>query len=302
MNDWRYDRSNRHDVVTIPLVWLAFVLSLLVHFAALWFWLPRMHDLSAANAETDKASAALAVQLEAQPNARESSPPTRPSPPPTLAQTAPRPRAAPPRTPAKQRPTPPVIAQNKQESEIKVAPAPQPIEEPPPIVAPKPMEGDLASYVEARRRERGEPVASATQGSTASAQSAESDIERRNRIVAANLGLNRTPTFGYDPKNAGGIFQIEHLNYDYADFYYFGLNKDIGRNAKQLIEVRKGADSDIRITVIRKMIAIIRDNVAGDFVWLSRNGPITMSARPSDNAGLEDFIMRDVFPDARLPN
>ena len=51
--------------------------------------------------------------------------------------------------------------------------------------------------------------------------------------------------------------------------------------------------------VIRKMIAIIRDNVAGDFVWLSRNGPVTMSTSPSANAELEAFIMRDVFPDAR---
>ena len=34
MNDWRYDRSNRHDVVTIPLVWFAFALSLLVHVLA----------------------------------------------------------------------------------------------------------------------------------------------------------------------------------------------------------------------------------------------------------------------------
>ena len=77
------------------------------------------------------------------------------------------------------------------------------------------------------------------------------------------------------------------------------MNKDIGRNTKQLIEVRKGGDSDIRVTVIRKMIAIIRDNVSGDFVWLSRHGPVTMSTSPSANAELEDFIMRDVFPDAR---
>jgi len=257
MNDWRYDRSNRHDVVTIPLVWLAFALSLLVHVAALWVWLPRMHDLSAANAELGKASSTLAVELEPKPSSRAT--PPSPSQPPTLAQASPPPRAAPPRTAAKQRPAPPVVA-------------------------PKPVEGDLASYIEARKRERGESVASATQSTAPSAQSAESDIERRNRIVATNLGLNRTPTFGYDPRNAGGIFQIEHLNYDFADFYYFGLNKDIGRNTKQLIEVRKGGDSDIRVTVIRKMIAIIRDNVSGDFVWLSRHGPVTMSTSPSANA------------------
>jgi hypothetical protein len=300
MNDWRYDRSNRHDVVTIPLVWFALLLSLLVHIAALWFWVPRLlHDLSAADAEMGKVSSALAVQLEPKSNSRESAPAARPSPPPTLAQTAPPPRAAPPRTAAKQRPTPPVIALNKREAEVTMAPTPPPIEQPAPQVAPRPVEGDLASYIEARKRERGETVASAAQSAASSASPAESDIERRNRIVAANLGLNRTPTFGYDPKNAGGIFQIEHLNYDSADFYYFGLNKDVGRNTKQLIEVRKGADSDIRITVIRKMIAIIRDNVSGDFVWLSRHGPVTMSSRPSADAELEDFIMRDVFPEAR---
>src|SRR5437762_4107061 len=103
MNDWRYDRSNRHDVVTIPLVWLAFALSLLVHIAALWVWLPRMHDLSAANAELGKASSALAVELEPKPSSR-ATPPSPSSQSPTLAQASPPPRAAPPRTAAKQRP------------------------------------------------------------------------------------------------------------------------------------------------------------------------------------------------------
>ena len=163
------------------------------------------------------------------------------------------------------------------------------------------MEGDLASYIEARRRARGEAPSSPSQANAQGA-AGESDIERRNRIVAANLGLNKTPTFGYDPKSAGGIFQIEHMSYEYADFYFFGLNKDVGRNTKQLIEVKRGNDSDIRTAVIRKMIAIIRDNVSGDFVWLSRRGPVTMSARLSDNAELETFIMHDVFPDERLPH
>src|SRR5262249_49321996 len=158
-------------------------------------------------------------------------------------------------------------------------PKPAPPAEPPaPAEAPKAMEGDLASYVEARRRARGEAPSPPSQANAQGAEG-ESDIERRNRIVAANLGLNKTPTFGYDPKSAGGIFQIEHMSYEYADFYFFGLNKEVGRNTKQLIEVKRGTDSDIRTAVIRKMIAIIRDNVTGDFVWLSRRGPVTMSAR-----------------------
>jgi len=297
MSDWRYDRSNRHDVVTIPLIWVAFVLSLLVHVAALWIMLPQLlHDLSAVNADAGKSGGALAVQLE--PKRSTPSQPSTASPPPTLAQ------AAPPRTPPKPLPKPrsapqPIIAMPKPDAEVALpAPTPQ-AAEPPPAVAPKPIEGDLAAYVEARRHARGESVASPS--SAGKTESGESELERRNRIVAANLGLNATPTFGYDPKSAGGIFQIEHMSYEYADFYFFGLNRDIGRNTKQLIEVKRGAESDIRIALIRKMIAIIRDNVSGDFVWLSRRGPITMSARVDDNAALESFIMRDVFPDERLP-
>jgi len=296
MSDWRYDRSNRHDVVTIPLIWVAFVLSLLVHIAALWIMLPKLlHDLSAVDANAGKSGGALAVQLE--PKSSAPSSPSTASPPPALAQAAP-PRA-PPKRPAKPKPTaPPMIAMPKPDAEVALPKPTPPAEQPAPAVAPKPIEGDLASYVEARRRARGESAASPS--SAGKTESGESDLERRNRIVAANLGLNATPTFGYDPKSAGGIFQIEHMSYEYADFYFFGLNREIGRNTKQLIEVKRGGESDIRVAMIRKMIDIIRDNVSGDFVWLSRRGPVTMSARLNDNAELEAFIMQDVFPDERL--
>lgn len=177
------------------------------------------------------------------------------------------------------------------------APSTSPVDSP--SVAAIPGESDLTAYIDARRRERGEPPSRASDGEPVIAPPPESDIDRRNRIVASNLGLNRTPSFGYDPERAGGMFQITSLEYDYADFWFLGLNKSIGRNAKQRIEVRKGNESDIRIAVVRKMIAIIREHVSAEFVWISRHGPVTMSARPGDNAELEAFILRDVFPDAR---
>lgn len=332
MSNWRNPPARRHDVVTIPNLWVAVALSLLLHLAALWLLLPRMHDLSLSAAQAGKAVSALAVQLA--PAQRSSpQPPVAPAtaaapvPPPPAASAPPSPKrraAAPPRE-AKQRA--PVIALERQRPDALPPPASPPLEAPtptrpsvdarpparpsldlppPPAVAERapaagsaPLESDLTSYIETRRRERGEPMASAGQETKASPPTAEDDIERRNRIVAANLGTNRTPSFGYDPKNAGGIFQITHMGYDYAEFYFFGLNKAIGRNTKQLIEVRKGADSDIRVAVVHRMIAIIRENVSGDFVWLSQRGPITMSARPSDNAALEDLITREVFPDTR---
>jgi hypothetical protein len=153
--------------------------------------------------------------------------------------------------------------------------------------------------VEARRRSRGETSGAAPDPDAA----AKAEIARRDAIVAENLGLNRTPAFGYDPKSAGGLFQIREMHYDDAEFYFLGMDRDIGRRARQLIEVRKGDAPDIRVAVVRRMIAIIRENVSGDFWWSSQRlgRDVRLSARPEDNAGLEDFILRDVFPDARRP-
>ena len=132
----------------------------------------------------------------------------------------------------------------------------------------------------------------------------EDEKERSNRVIAANLGLDRTPTVGYDPKGGGGIFQIQRMGRDSAEFIFFGWNKDIRRNSKQLIEVSRGDSSDIRIAVVRKMIAIIREDEPGDFVWVSQRlgRNVTLSARARDNAELEDFIMQEFFADPRRLN
>jgi hypothetical protein len=315
---WSDPPLTRRDVITIPILWVAIVLSLLVHVTALWLAWPHLHLISTDQGKPAESST-LAVQLTPQNREAASTPPAAPSAP-TIASATPRPPAAPrPARPQRARPpqprtpqprAPPVIALDRNADTARPLPAPPVLAAPqPPEPAPEPapeppkpppptLEGDLASYVEARRAARGEQSSA---GSTPSAASAESEKERLNRTVAANLGLNKTPTFGYDPQSAGGIFQITHVGYDDAQFWFFGLDKDIGRNAKQLIDVRKGSTSDIRVAIVRKMIEIIRQNVSGDFLWSSQRAgrEIQLSARPSDNAELEQFIMRDVFPDLR---
>lgn len=158
----------------------------------------------------------------------------------------------------------------------------------------------MQSYIEARRRARGETTASAE--SAPNTPPVEDDNARRNRIVTDNLASQRPQTFGYDPTQGGGMFQIGHMAYDNADYLFFGWNKDIQRKTKQLIEVRKGNNSDIRIAVVRSMITIIREHEQGDFLWesprLGRN--VMLSARIGDNAGLEEFLMSDFFPGVRL--
>ena len=108
-------------------------------------------------------------------------------------------------------------------------------------------------------------------------------------------------TFGYDPTRRGGVFHIEHLSDDAAEFIFYGWHKAMRRNMAQLIEVRKGGNPNIRIAIIRRMIAIIREYEQDDFVWesqrLGRN--VTLSARARDNAGLEDFLMIEFFGEQR---
>jgi hypothetical protein len=306
--------QRRQDVVTIPTIRIALVVSILVHVAVLWIVLPHLRPLM--EPQQTKAPSALAVEIVPRSNTVASAA-TAPAPPPERASAPAESRPSPPvrHKPAvpKRSASPMIARQAPRAPQLPpVAPAPAPAAPQaapapdataPPAVEPAPMPPppatDLASYVDAKRRARGE--APAAEGSTGG--NAESDIARRDRIVAANLGLDRTPTFGNDERNAGGLFQITELGYDTAQFYFFGFDPAIRRKAKLLIDVRKGNAPDIRIAVVRRMIEIIREAIAGDFVWVSQRlgRRVTLSARLADNAGLEDFILHDIFPDARLP-
>jgi len=96
------------------------------------------------------------------------------------------------------------------------------------------------------------------------------------------------------------MFQIESLGSDHAEFIFYGWNNNINRNTKQLIDVRRGNNSDIRIAVVRRMIVIIRENAKEDFLWMSQRlgRTVTLSARAQDNSGLEAFMMREFFFEA----
>ncbi len=288
LNEFR----SRREGVTIPTIWVAFALSLLIHVAVMWKWLPQIRLPSPEDSKPGETRGSLVVQL--------APPPRPPAPPPAPAiQATPAPaiRAMPaPRPP----PAAPVIA-------LKTPPpTPAPTVPAPTVAAPAsprpPVDGDLASYIEARRRARGDSAAPPSPGSVTNAPAAEDDNARSNRIAAANLATQRQ-TFGYDPRQGGGLFQIMRMGYTNAEFLFFGWNKDIRRNTKQVIEVQKGNNADTRIAVVRKMISIIREYEQEDFLWesqrLGRN--LMLSARARDNAGLEEFMLREFFEDPNRP-
>jgi hypothetical protein len=278
MSDWLGGSRYRHDGITIPTIWAAFALSILIHVLALWVLLPRL-NLEVKSVRGDPRER-LNVNL-----APSASPPPAPSSSPKRDT----------RTAVRPAPAPPVIALDRP------APGARPV---PPIeaTARPPAANDLTSYIEARRRARAESSPSPFQGRASDAPPVEDDNARSERIVAANLDSKRVPSFGNDPTKGGGVFVIQRLGFDRAEFLFYGWNKDIRRNALQPIEVRKGNNSDIRIAVVRRMIEIIRENEQGDFIWESRRlgRNVTRSARLEDNAALEDFLMRDFFDDPRL--
>jgi len=278
---------SRYDRIAIPNIWLAVALSLMLHAALLAGWRPKLHLLPFEDLTHDKPGHSLAVRLVPLPG-------SQPAPPPAI-QSQPVPAHRP----------RPLMPARQQASTPQSTPRVLAIERPSPSgAATPPASEDLTAFIEARRRAREPATAPAMPPSQASAPAApaQGDEERRNRIVAGNLGLDRAPTFGANRKHGGGIFQVERIGYNDAEFFFFGWNKAISRNSQQMIEVSRGNNPSTELAVVRKMIAIIREHEQGDFTWESQRlgRDVSLSARISDNAGLEDFLMREFFSD-RMP-
>jgi len=155
--------------------------------------------------------------------------------------------------------------------------------------------GDLSAYIAARRSARAvleEPLPKVP-----AAPPVEDANARAKRIATANLASSRNMTFGFDPSKSGGMFEVKHMSIDYGEFLFLGWNRDMGRRTQQLIEVRRGNASDIRLAIVRKMIEIIRQHEPVEFVWDSQRlgRSLILSSRQRDNSGLEDFMMQEFF-------
>jgi outer membrane biosynthesis protein TonB len=284
MGHWLDEGRYQHEGVTVPRIWVTIALSLLVHGVALFLWLPQTRLVAPWSPEQDLASERLQVRMAAIPSP---APATLPQPPREMVAAMP-----PPRSPnATLRPhQPPVVTAPAAAAPAIATPPPEAPPTPAPPQASPPAEGDLWAYVQARRLERGDREA----------PPADSDQTQLNASIAANLPKPATGVAAQDRSRGGGIFEIKRMDYDDAAFEFFGWNSEMGRRTPQLIEVRKGENSDMRIAVVRRMIAIIREYSKGDFIWRSprRGVDVMLSARLSDNDALESFLMHEFFDDS----
>lgn len=161
---------------------------------------------------------------------------------------------------------------------------------PPPPPATKPLDltpppaTDLNSYMQAMR-ERRQAAEQQASGYTPPAPTPE---EQRMANIRRNLQQPGT----------NGIFQIVSKGTLSAQFMFRGwTGGNSSRARSEMFEVSVSPGGDIERAMIKRMIALIRTHYSGDFNWESQrlNRVIVLSARQEDNAGLEDFLLREFF-------
>lgn len=151
----------------------------------------------------------------------------------------------------------------------------------------KPLETDMFAALNAKRAAR---------------EAQEGDAARQNEVAAAaEQGLTEEQKRDERIKNnlksgTNGIFEIKRLESKNASFSFKGWT-DYSNVKLQYYEVEASDGQDVRLVMIRRMIAIIREHYNGDFPWESHRlgRTITKSARQEDSAELEDFLMQEFF-------
>jgi hypothetical protein len=314
MRHWVDARTGRQEVVRVPTIALAIALSLAVHLAVLLVDPPRARLFASWDRGPETAGERLAVRLVAGagPAKSERSDPipqkadlvrdaARSPRPPARAARAQVATASGMAAPRRSPPSAAVPSLTKPKTNAPSPPAPSAMPPAAPQAVPTiPLavalaqtelptgvdpSADLWSYVQARRSERGAESDALDNVAPLRRPSAADDP-----VVSAAGALNR------DLKG-GGIFEIKRMDYDDAEFVFYGWNDARRLRTPQYVEVRKGDNSDMRIAVVRRMIVIIREYSREDFVWRSKrsNRDYVLSARAADTPALEEFLMREFF-------
>jgi hypothetical protein len=159
---------------------------------------------------------------------------------------------------------------------------------------------DMSTQLEAARKRRADAL---SREQAANGSSEQSEARHDNSIALANIAESLKHGKGHAQEDSGGIFSIRHLGYHDAEFMFYGWSASSRRSSSRLVVVEQGAEADIHIAVVKKMIEIIREQKQDEFVWKSdRLGKdITLSAKPQYNSELEQFLMREFFEESVPP-
>jgi hypothetical protein len=278
--------SNRRKTVLVGVI-----LSVLIHALGLWVLIERAPvDVKVASGDTDER---ITVSL---------APPPAPVPAPMQVPVSKPPIPAPKKSPAKHPARKYVekkATDRKPDNTPKTIPKTQPE-----IVQPRASPSDdMFTQLEAARKRRAEANARLGEAEPQAAAPAQQSAQNDNSIAQANIASSLKHARGRDRRDEGGVFEIRDVGYRSAEVVFWGWSASSRRNSMRLFTVDQGTDVDIETAVVRKIIDVIREEKKGDFIWDSHRlgKEITLSARPQDTAELQQFLMREFFPDYLPP-
>lgn len=271
----------------------AIVLSLVIHLVLLFLHIPKQEQTQTGRVSTSPFKVTIVSPQEAKPPAEVVLPP---EPTPVVPKSKPNKRSKPKVKEvltAKPKPIekPPTFTVPKELAKIEPPPVEQTLDaldlkprtSPPADNEPT----DMMAYVNKKRQARvasGDPAA-INAAEIAKAQGPSLEEQRMERIKEnMKSGTN-------------GIFEITRLGRYEASFAFKGWTGDYSAAKMQYFVVEATPSEDVRLNMIRRMIALIRTHYQEDFTWQSQrlHQSVTLSARLADSAGLEDFLMREFF-------
>ncbi len=154
--------------------------------------------------------------------------------------------------------------------------------------AEKPKEIDMLAYVNVQRakRNQAESAAAKINAEAAKREIAPSEEEKRDAKIKNNF-----------QNGTNGVFEITRLESQSAGFTFLGWTSHLSNARREFFEVEAPPGQDVRLLMIRRMIALIRVHYQGDFDWESHRlgRTIVQSARVEDSAELEEFLMMEFF-------
>jgi hypothetical protein len=160
-----------------------------------------------------------------------------------------------------------------------------------PATSTEPLPGeDMQAYIK-RQKEQRQAAQGYTQKDSDEINTRDnspvSDEDKRTAAIQRNL----------QPQGGNGIFQIREISLRTGRFSFKGWKNDYSKAKQRDFDIEVPLGGDIQRAMVKKMIAIIREEYTGDFNWDSQRlgRVITLSAKPADNAGLEDFLIEEFF-------
>lgn len=159
---------------------------------------------------------------------------------------------------------------------------------PPLPVPPTAPPVDMLAMIESRREAR-KRAAQAAGGTEPTDTAPKGDVALAN--IQRNLRSLR------EGEGTGGVFQVLEKTAYHASFAFNGWQPERNKKWREVIEVEVKPGDDIERAIIVRMITLIRTHYTGDFQWESHrlDRVVVLSARPQDQPGLEEFLMREFF-------